>query len=219
MDVKQAAAQRVQIRSAGCDPHHSPLLARHLKPSPLAREGCRCAQPIQDDDAFGEFPAMIHHVSIPAERPEHVAAVLAELMGGRAFPFPGPLRGAFVAVSGDAHGTTVEVYPANTVIEPGKGEAPGGFAERETGAYGAFHFLLSVKLELEEIERIGAREGWRTKLFGRGAPNAKPVFQVIEFWIENRIMVELAPESMIADYQKAISFASLDAFFSNRKVA
>ena len=160
---------------------------------------------------------MIHHVSIPAERPEHVAMVLAELMGGRCFPFPGPLPGAFVAVGGDAHGTSVEVYPAQTVIEPGDGDAPSRFASRAASPHGAFHFLLSVALELDAIERIGTREGWRTRLFGRGAPGQKPVFEVVEFWIENRILVELAPQSMIGAYRKAISFASLDAFFSNRE--
>jgi hypothetical protein len=162
---------------------------------------------------------MIHHVSIPALQPAHVASVLAELMGGRSFPFPGPVRGAYLAVSGDARGTSVEVYPASTVIEPGEGEAPSQFAERETGRHSAFHFLLSVEMELEEIARIGAREGWRTKLFGRGAPGEKPVFHVIEFWIENRMLVELAPKSMIGAYEAAISFAALDAFFSNRKAA
>ena len=44
---------------------------------------------------------MIHHVSIPAREPQHVAEVLAELMGGKCFPF-GPLEGAFMAAGGDA---------------------------------------------------------------------------------------------------------------------
>ena len=43
---------------------------------------------------------MIHHVSIPARDPQHVATVLAELMGGKCHPF-GPLEGAFMAASGD----------------------------------------------------------------------------------------------------------------------
>jgi hypothetical protein len=30
---------------------------------------------------------MIHHVSIPAREPQHVAEVLAELMGGQCHPF------------------------------------------------------------------------------------------------------------------------------------
>jgi hypothetical protein len=49
---------------------------------------------------------MIHHVSIPARDPRHVA----ELMDGKCYPF-GPLEGAFMAASGDAHGTMIEVHP------------------------------------------------------------------------------------------------------------
>ena len=51
---------------------------------------------------------MIHHVSIPAHEPQRVAEVLAELMGGKSYAF-GPLEGAFMAASGDAHGTMIEV--------------------------------------------------------------------------------------------------------------
>ena len=36
---------------------------------------------------------MIHHVSIPARNPQHVAEVLAEVMGGKCVPF-GPLSKA-----------------------------------------------------------------------------------------------------------------------------
>jgi hypothetical protein len=53
---------------------------------------------------------MNHHVSLPAREPRHVAGVLAELMGGRCHPF-GPLEGAFMASSGDEHGSMIEVYP------------------------------------------------------------------------------------------------------------
>ena len=59
---------------------------------------------------------MIHHVSIPAQEPRHVAEVLAELMGGKCFPF-GPLDGAFMAASGDAHGTMIEVYPERATLD------------------------------------------------------------------------------------------------------
>ena len=56
---------------------------------------------------------MIHHVSIPAREPQHVAEVLAELMNGKCIPFR-PLEGAFMAASGDANGTMIEVYPERT---------------------------------------------------------------------------------------------------------
>ena len=54
---------------------------------------------------------MIHHVSIPAENPRHVSDVLAEVMGGRSYPFPGGFKNSFMAVSGDPRGTAIEVYP------------------------------------------------------------------------------------------------------------
>ena len=59
---------------------------------------------------------MIHHVSIPARDPRHVAEVLAELMNGKCLPF-GPLEGAFMAASGDEHGTMIEVYPEEATLE------------------------------------------------------------------------------------------------------
>jgi hypothetical protein len=58
---------------------------------------------------------MIHHVSIPARDPRHVAEVLAELMGGQCHPF-GPLEGAFMATSGDTYGTMIEVYPRRSKL-------------------------------------------------------------------------------------------------------
>jgi hypothetical protein len=60
--------------------------------------------------------------------------------------------------------------------------------------------LLSVPREAEEIERIGAREGWRAKTFGRGMQGRKPFFHVIEFWLENRLLIEVATPAMTQEY-------------------
>lgn len=147
---------------------------------------------------------MIHHVSISARQPQHVAEVLAELMRGRCLPFPGQIADSFMAVSGDQHGTMVEVYPEDTTLQPGQADEQqvSELRGQPAPATSPFHFLLSVPASREEIELVGAREGWRTKLFGRGAPGQPPLFQVIEFWVENRLMVELAPETMIGDYTR-----------------
>ena len=64
---------------------------------------------------------MIHHLSIAARDPKHVAGVLAELMGGKAVPFP-PNPGSFFALQLDEHGSGVEVYPAGTELQPGGSE-------------------------------------------------------------------------------------------------
>jgi len=46
---------------------------------------------------------MIHHLSIAARDPKRAAEVLAELMGGKAVPFP-PNPGSFFALQLDEHG-------------------------------------------------------------------------------------------------------------------
>ena len=54
--------------------------------------------------------------------------------------------------------------------------------------------------EADEVEGIGAREGWRAKTFGRGMRGRKPFFHVIEFWLENRLMIEVATPAMAQEY-------------------
>ncbi len=145
---------------------------------------------------------MIHHVSIPARDPEHVARVLAELMGGYAGPFVGPIPGAFAAYAEDSHGTGIEVYPERTVLVPGAGDAMGDavLAEVPPSAV-AVHVLLSVKVDRATIERIGAREGWRTLHFWRG-PRGVKLFELYEMWIENRVMIECVTDDMVAAYAR-----------------
>ena len=65
---------------------------------------------------------MIHHVSISAHDPKHVAEVLAELMNGRCYPFGGGVADSFMAVSGDEHGSMIEVYPETVTLHPGTGD-------------------------------------------------------------------------------------------------
>lgn len=162
---------------------------------------------------------MIHHVSISARDPKHVADVLAELMGGRAYPFPGGVAKSFMAVSGDESGTLIEVYPEDVTLVPGtRDEQQCGCGHVEQPGYVPFHLLLSVPIGRAKVEEIGAREGWRTKYYGRGAPGQKPFFHVIEFWVENRIMIEVATPDMVAEYTETIRFDRLDAMF-NRAAA
>ena len=144
---------------------------------------------------------MIHHVSIPARDPEHVARVLAELLGGYAGPFIGPIPGAFVAYAEDANGTGVEVYPERTVFKPGAGDAMGEAILAEVPTAVAFHALISVKADRATIERVGAREGWRTKHMWRGPGDVK-LFELYELWVENRVMLELVTDDMVPAYAR-----------------
>src|SRR4051812_1683921 len=101
---------------------------------------------------------MIHHVSIPARDPEHVATVLAELLGGYVGPFVGPIPGSWVAYADDAHGSGFEIYPERTTLIPGQGDGMGEVELRDIPGAFAFHALVSVKADRTTIEHIGARE-------------------------------------------------------------
>ena len=136
---------------------------------------------------------MIHHLSIAARDPKHVAGVLAEFMGGKAVPFP-PNPGSFFALQLDEHGSGVEVYPAGTELQPG-GSDGAGFAKKPEGrGYGPTHFALSVAAQADAVEAIAGREGWQCYRCNRGP------FHVIEVWVENESMVEILPPEYAAEY-------------------
>src|SRR4051794_22194997 len=142
---------------------------------------------------------MIHHLSIPAKDPQRVACVLAELLGGYAGPFIGPFPGAWVVYPEDRFGTGIEVYAEGTTVVPGENGTMGTVKMAAPAEAHAFHALVSVKADRATIERVGAREGWRTQHFWRGPGNVR-LFEVYEFWVENRIMFELVTEDMVGPY-------------------
>lgn len=161
---------------------------------------------------------MIHHVSIPARDPHAAAEALAELMRGKCYPFPGPVPGAFMAVSGDAHGTMIEVYPETAVFRPGEG------TEEVVASVGApigehaFHLLLSVPVDAAAVARIGARMGWRTQRCGRGEKaSGEVLFEVIELWVDNRLLIEVATPEMLPAYADLFRFEVLDDFFAKAR--
>ena len=64
---------------------------------------------------------MIHHLSISAQNPQHVAQVLAEILQGQPKPYPfNP--GGDIIFPFDEYGTEIEVYPLGTEIVPGDSE-------------------------------------------------------------------------------------------------
>jgi len=143
---------------------------------------------------------VIHHISIPARNPERVARVLGELLGGYVGPFVGAIPNSWVAFAEDGNGTGIEVYPERTTLVLGEGDEMGKVEFHEPPQAVAFHALISVKVDRATIERIGKREGWRTKNLWRGPSPEVRLFELYEFWIENRIMLELATEDMLPNY-------------------
>ena len=129
---------------------------------------------------------MIHHISFPVINPYQVAKALAEIFNGRVESFP-PNPNSFIVLAGDEYGTAIEVYPLGSEILPGQAEEQASFRQDgPTTAYSAIHAAISVPASLEQIKRIAEREGWRVLPCNRDG-----LFDVVEFWIENRLMLEL----------------------------
>ena len=141
---------------------------------------------------------MIHHLSIHARDPKHVASVLAEMFGGRLTGF-GPYPDSYIAWMGDEHGTAIEVYPVGTEMFPDAGAGQANFRHNPGGAaFGATHAAVSIDRSRAEIFAYAKREGWRAIELPRGPNN------VIEFWIENAVMLELMTPDMSRDYVNAM---------------
>lgn len=148
---------------------------------------------------------MIHHISISAQNPRHVATVLAELFRGSVMPFP-PLEGAYAVVAKDEVGTLIEVYPIGSEIMPGHGPDQASFCQNaHPYNFTAFHAAISVPVSQVEIEAIAAREGWRVLACDRDG-----LFELVEFWVENRLMLELLPPQMAEGYLQTMSPANLE---------
>ncbi|AFZ24639.1 hypothetical protein Cylst_2420 [Cylindrospermum stagnale PCC 7417] len=152
---------------------------------------------------------MIHHLSISAQKPQHVAEVLAEVLNGKAFPFF-PHPGSYMALSLDEHGTGIEVYPLKTQIVPGEGNEQSKFVEATTSpTFTATHAAISVTNTQEKIEEIGNREGWKVLRCHRNSS-----FDVIEFWLENRLMIELLTPEMANQYLAVTHPENLQRMFA-----
>ena len=140
---------------------------------------------------------MIHHISIPAREPRHVAELLVELFDGHLTGF-GPYPNCYIAWVGDGFGTAIEVFPVGTEMVPDSGNGQANFRHRAGSApFTATHAAISVEKDRAAILALAAREGWRAIELPRGPNN------VIEFWIENAVMLELMTPDMAHDYMAA----------------
>lgn len=134
---------------------------------------------------------MLHHISIAANHPQHVAKVLAELCQGQAIPFPYH-EGSYIALTLDPHGTMIEVLPHGTELRPGSEDFS---FNPKTFTHNAFHAAISVSTSEAQIYEIAKREGWHVQTCNR-----KGFFSVIEVWIENQQLLEFLPPTFAEQY-------------------
>lgn len=148
---------------------------------------------------------MIHHLSFSAINPLRVAEVLAKIWGGTVAPFPAH-PASYMVLAMDDYGTMIEVYPAGTEAVPGGGQAPVIFSHNAmASSYSGTHIAISVPTTQAQIEQIAAQEGWRCVHCDRDG-----FFEVIELWVENRILVELLPPALTPKYLNFMQPANLE---------
>lgn len=134
---------------------------------------------------------MIFHASIPADDPEHVTRVLAEIWRAEYFPFVYP--GSFVLVPGDEVGTILEVVPRGSEQVPAAVDV--GLRKNDSPSrYSEVHLNLSTHLSIDEILAIGRREAWVARECDRN------FFKLVELWIENSFLIELMTTAEAARY-------------------
>ncbi|MBD2204628.1 hypothetical protein H6G33_07440 [Calothrix sp. FACHB-1219] len=152
---------------------------------------------------------MIHHISIPAENPLKVAQVLSELWQGQVARFVAN-PGSYVVFKLDQLGTLIEVYPSGTELVPGNKEQQVSFAQNsDFSKYTAIHAAISVSIPADEIIAIAQREGWRALKCDRDG-----LFTVIEFWLENRLLLELLPPDFGSEYLSFMQPQTLQQFLA-----
>jgi hypothetical protein len=139
---------------------------------------------------------MIHHISIAAHHPQHVSEVLAEILQGQSVPFPG-YPDSYVALALDPQGTMVEVHPFGTALFPGNegNEACELQPHSVVTNHTAIHANISVPLSQKKIQAIADREGWRMVYCNR-----HDYFDLIEFWVENQLLLEFLPPEIVDRY-------------------
>jgi hypothetical protein len=138
---------------------------------------------------------MIHHISVAAQNPQRVAHVLAEVLQGQFVPFP-PVHGGYMVIAMDEYGTAIEVLPTGTELLPGSDLQECCFElNSKPSPFTATHAAISVSRSQAEIEAIGQREGWRVVRCDR-----EGFFDLMEFWVENTLMLEFLTPEMTAKY-------------------
>lgn len=140
---------------------------------------------------------MIHHLSISAQNPQHVAQVLAEILQGQPTPHPFG-KNSYIVFTFDEYGTEIEVYPLGIEVAPGNNEELRAYLQNPMASkFTATHAFISVPTSTEQIEQIAKREGWLVQRPSFG-------FDYIMFWLENRVLLELLPPEMSAKYMAFI---------------
>ncbi len=156
---------------------------------------------------------MLFHISMAAERPQKSARLIAELWGGRAYPFPPVADGSWIAMAGDVRGSAIEVYPIGTELHQGAGEAGAQSRAGRPSPNGPVHVAIATELGVGDVKGIARRFGAPAKVCSRGP------FRVIEVWVEGCFMIEVLTPEMQAEYLAAFNLRGYERFLAESGLA
>lgn len=143
---------------------------------------------------------MIAHVSLPADDCQHVARVLAEMLGGGALPFPPGGPSAYNCWSRH-NDFQIVVTPRGQVMVEGPREQL--WVSREHPSAGRAcesHFAMCVERSAAEIVAIAHAADWHARICNRGG-----MFDLVEIWVENAYLVEALDPQQLADYRRSMT--------------
>ena len=154
---------------------------------------------------------MLFHASFPARDPARAAEAVARLWRGRSFPFP-VFPNSFVALKGDTFASAVEFYPAGQVLVPGEHEVEAINVNPPRPS--ETHLAISTDLSEAEVFDLAAEHGWLVRTCWRGG-----AFRVVEFWIEDRSLIEVLTPEMQAEYLAFMTPEAYQAFLNQAPAA
>lgn len=156
---------------------------------------------------------MLFHVSLEADRPQHSAEVMAEILGGEALPFPFVGEGSWVALAGDDRGTVIEFYQRGTAMYPSEDGAVGRAVSVRRN--GPVHIAVATPLDADSVIAIARREGWHVQTCERGGG----AFSLIEVWMDNCQLIEVLTAEMQRDYLRTITIDNWRAMLGEPELA
>lgn len=144
---------------------------------------------------------MILHVSITADDPKSTAVQLATLLGGRAIPL-GPNEGSWTAVGPDPVGNVIEVMERGSEFHRAGSQVE--TVRREPHRHSGFHLLMESPMSEHEILALAEETGTSAHRANRG------IFgDLIEFWIDDCLLVEVLPLPWARAYRKLLTSGDL----------
>ena len=151
----------------------------------------------------------IAHASIPADKPEIVAQVLADILQGEALPFPPAGPNGWMAWSGDG-AIEIEIAPRGHVIAFGQDQ--GWTQTAQSTRYSEVHLAICVNRPESEVIAIAQAAGWQAQHRERG----NGVFSLCEVWVENAFMIEFLDPAQTERYNQMVTLENYKKFMVRR---